>query len=277
MGNASKLAQAGAFGGSRGALMQSEAQRNLGSNLANITGQGYNNAFDRALSAFNTQQGFGLQAQQANEASRQFGANQALSNAQNAAQYGMAALNAGEASRQFGANQALSNAQNAAQYGLAGFNANEQARQAQGSQALTNAQNAAQYGQSAQALNAQQQQFGANLGLSGLQGQLNAGSTLGNLGLQENQAGLANLNAQLGAGSTQSAIEQAALDAERGQFQESQLYPYKQLQFQQSLLTGLPISAQTATDNGSMFSDLAAGIGSILNTQKAVDAAVKPG
>jgi hypothetical protein len=219
MGNASKLAQAGAFGGSRGALMQSEAQRNLGSNLANITGQGYNTAFDKALAAFNTQQGLGLQAQQSNEASRQFGANQALSNAQNAAQYG----------------------------------------------------------QQAQGQNIQQQQFGANYGLSGLQGQLSAGTALGNLGLQENQAGLANLNAQLGAGSTQSAIEQAALDAERGQFQESQLYPYKQLQFQQSLLTGLPISAQTATDNGSMFSDLAAGIGSILNTQKAVDAAVKPG
>jgi hypothetical protein len=391
--NAARLAQAGAFGGSRGALMDAETQRNLLRNLADITGQGYSNAYKTALNSFNAQQGLGLQAQQANEASRQFGANQGLSNAQNAAQYGMAALNAGEASRQFGANQAmtaaqqraqygqsaqaqnaqerqfgasqalanaqnaaqfgqsaaqlnanqqqfganqalsnaqnraqyglaalnageasrqfganqamtgaqaaaqygqaaqsqnanqqqfaanqaLANAQNAAQYGLAGFNANEQARQTQGSQALANAQNAAQFGQSAQALNAQQQQFGANLGLSGLQGQLNAGSTLGSLGLQEGQAGLANLNAQLGAGSTQSAIEQAALDAERRQFEESQLYPYKQLQFQQSLLTGLPIGAQTATGDGSMFSDLTSGIGAILNTQQAVDKAVKPG
>jgi hypothetical protein len=56
MGNAAKLSQAGAYGGSRGALMQSEAQRNLGSNLANITGQGYNTAYDKAMQQFNTDQ-----------------------------------------------------------------------------------------------------------------------------------------------------------------------------------------------------------------------------
>jgi hypothetical protein len=360
MGNAAKLAQAGAYGGSRGALMDTETQRNLLQNLAGITGQGYNTAFNTALNAFNTQQGLGVQAQQASEASRQFGANQALANAQNLAKFGMDAQTASEASKQFGAgqamtaaqqaaqygqaaqaqsaqerqfassqaladaqskaqygqaaaaareasrqfgagqsmtaaqaaaqygqaaqalnaqqqqfaaSQALSNAQNAAQYGLAGFTAGEQAKQTQGAQALTAAQNASQAAQAAQALNAQQQQFGANLGLSALQGQLTAGSALGGLGVQENQLGLANLNALAAQGATQSSIEQAALDAQRGQFQESQLFPYKQLQFQQSLLTGLPISAQSATGGGSLFSDLSSGIGSILQMQEAVDKA----
>ena len=214
MGNASKLAQAGAYGGSRGALMQSEAQRNLGQNLANITGQGYNTAFDKALGAFNTQQGLGLQAQQANEASRQFGANQGLSNAQNAAQFGMAALNAGEASRQFGANQAM-----------------------------TAAQQRAQFGQSAQAQNAQQQQFGANYGLSGLQGMLNAGTALGGLGMQEGQLGLANLNTMSALGGTQRGIEQEGIDALYKQYEQERLDPYKQIQFQQSLYTGLPLDS----------------------------------
>jgi len=360
MGNAAKLAQAGAYGGSRGALMDTETQRNLLQNLAGITGQGYNTAFNTALNAFNTQQGLGVQAQQASEASRQFGANQALANAQNLAKFGMDAQTASEASKQFGAgqamtaaqqaaqygqaaqaqsaqerqfassqaladaqskaqygqaaaaareasrqfgagqsmtaaqaaaqygqaaqalnaqqqqfaaSQALSNAQNAAQYGLAGFTAGEQAKQTQGAQALTAAQNASQAAQAAQTLNAQQQQFGANLGLNALQGQLTAGSALGGLGVQENQLGLANLNALAAQGATQSSIEQAALDAQRGQFQESQLFPYKQLQFQQSLLTGLPISAQSATGGGSLFSDLSSGIGSILQMQEAVDKA----
>jgi hypothetical protein len=290
MGNASKLAQAGAYGGSRGALMDTETQRNLLQNLAAITGQGYNTAFDKATSAFNTQQGLGLQTQQANEASRQFGASQGLANAQNTAQYGMAALNAGEASRQFGANQAmtgaqnkaqygqaaqqlaaqqqqfgasqaLANAQNAAQYGLAGFTANEQAKQAQGIQGLTAAQQQAQYGQAAQQLNAQQQQFGANLGLSGLQGQLNAGTALGGLGMQEGQLGLANLNTMSNLGTTQRGIEQQGIDALYKQYEQERLDPYKQLQFEQSLYSGLPLSTITGSTATTGMQDLLKNIG----------------
>ena len=39
MQNAGKMSNAGAFGGSRQALMDTETQRNLGTNLANITGR----------------------------------------------------------------------------------------------------------------------------------------------------------------------------------------------------------------------------------------------
>ena len=61
--NAGRMTQAGAFGGSRQALMDMEGQRNLQSNIADITGQGYANAYDRAQQQFNTEQGRGIEAQ----------------------------------------------------------------------------------------------------------------------------------------------------------------------------------------------------------------------
>jgi hypothetical protein len=55
--NASRMAQAGAFGGSRQAILEAEGQRNLGTKLADITGTGYNTAYDKAMAQFNTEQG----------------------------------------------------------------------------------------------------------------------------------------------------------------------------------------------------------------------------
>ena len=63
--NAGRMTQAGSFGGSRQALMDMENQRNLQANLANITGQGYASAYDRAREQFNTEQSRGMQAQDA--------------------------------------------------------------------------------------------------------------------------------------------------------------------------------------------------------------------
>jgi hypothetical protein len=63
MNDAARLTKAGAYGGSRQAIMESEGNRNLGTNIANITGQGYNTAFDKAQNQFNTEQGLGLTAQ----------------------------------------------------------------------------------------------------------------------------------------------------------------------------------------------------------------------
>ena len=54
--NAGRMTQAGAFGGSRQALMDSENQRNLQTNIADITGQGYASAYDRAQEQFNKTQ-----------------------------------------------------------------------------------------------------------------------------------------------------------------------------------------------------------------------------
>jgi len=73
--NAGKMTQAGGFGGSRQAILDAENQRNLGTTLAGITGQGYNTAFNNAMQQFNADQqrkmqeaqygaGFGLQGLQ---------------------------------------------------------------------------------------------------------------------------------------------------------------------------------------------------------------------
>jgi hypothetical protein len=126
LGNRTALTKAGAYGGGRGALMESENQRNLLSNLSGITGQGYKSAYDQALSQFNQEQNIGMQANTA---------------AQN---YGLAAI--------------------------------------------------------------------------------------------QKQADL---------GGQQRAIEQEGITADLGQFKEERDYPYKQTQYMQSLLQGMPIAAQS--------------------------------
>jgi hypothetical protein len=126
--NLAKLTQAGGYGGSRQALMQSEAGRNLLQEQNKTLGQGYQTAFDKAMAQFNTEQGRGLEAQTATNA------------------YGLQAL--------------------------------------------------------------------------------------------QKQADL---------GAQQREIEQQGITADRAQFEEEKQDPYKKLQFQQSLLSGLPLQAQTNT------------------------------
>lgn len=65
MQDAGRLTQAGAYGGSRQAIMDSENRRNLLQNLAGITGAGYSTAFDKAQQQFNTEQGRQQTAQDA--------------------------------------------------------------------------------------------------------------------------------------------------------------------------------------------------------------------
>lgn len=71
-------ARAGALGGTRQALMESEARRNLGEQLANIQATGLQNAYQQAtqqaLQEASTRAQFGLSGQQLREQSRQFGA-----------------------------------------------------------------------------------------------------------------------------------------------------------------------------------------------------------
>jgi hypothetical protein len=149
--NAAKMTQAGAFGGSRQAILDAETQRNLGSNLANITGTGYNTAFNNAQQQ---------------------------------------------------------------------FNADQQRKM-------------------------QEAQYGAGFGLQGLQTGLQAAQAQGALGTQQNQAGINTLNAQLGAGAQQRGIESEGIAADKAQFEEARANPYKMVQFQQSLLQGLPTASQS--------------------------------
>jgi hypothetical protein len=212
--NKAAMTKAGAFGGGRQAILTAEGQRNLGTNLAGITGKGYDTAYQNAMAQFNADQARNMQAQQASEQSKQFGAQQGMTAAQMMAQYGMSAQQAQEAARQFQQNQAMTGAQSAAQYGQAAQQAGEQSRQ-----------------------------FGANLGLQGLQTGLQAAQTQGNLGISGADLGLRQLQQQAALGAQERGIEAEGIAADKAAFEEARANPYKMVQFQQSLLQGLPITA----------------------------------
>jgi hypothetical protein len=59
---AGRLTRAGAYGGGRQAIMESELNRNLLRNLGDITGKGYATAFEQGRSQFNTEQDQAMQA-----------------------------------------------------------------------------------------------------------------------------------------------------------------------------------------------------------------------
>ena len=148
--NAGRLTRAGAYGGSRQAIMESEGERNLLRNLADITGKGYQTAFEQAQGQFNTEQARKMAA------------------AQQAQQYGLSAL-----------------------------------------------------------------------------------------------------GAQLGAGATQRDIEQQGVAADIGQFEQERDYPYKQVQYMQSLLQGLPLQTQSYTyQQPSGLTSLLGSAGGILGLMK---------
>lgn len=145
LGNAAKATSQGAFGGSRQALMDAETQRNLGTNLAAITGAGYNTAYDKAAAQFNA----------------------------------------------------------------------DQARKIQ------------------------EAQYGTDVGLKGLQAATTANQAAGNVGAQEAQYGLQNLQALATAGNTQQAQNQAALNAQYNQYLDQRNLPWTQLANQANLIKGL--------------------------------------
>ena len=148
LADAGRLTQAGAYGGSRQAIMESELNRNLLQNLSGITGTGYRDAYDQAQNQFNVEQG-----------------------------------------------------------------------------RLQSAQTDA------------------------------------------NRYGLDALAAQASLGSQEQAINQAGMTADLAQFEEERDFPYKQVQYQQSLLQGLPIGAQQTSyqeESGlSKFLGAASGVASI--------------
>ena len=130
-----KLAQAGAFGGGRQAV--EESQNALNNNLAanSLISAGYNTAYNNAMNQFNADQTRNLQTQQAQESSKQFGANLGLQGLQAATS----------------ANQALGqNATNQAQYALANLQEQEKAGATQ--QGLAQAADTAAYNQYLQQL-----------------------------------------------------------------------------------------------------------------------------
>ena len=110
MGNQAQAVQAGAYGGSRQALVESERQRNLGTQLGGIQAQGLQNAFQNAQQAQQYGAGLNLQGLQAGAGmyGQGIGAQQAAIGQvmQGAGQY------AGLGAQQLQAEQGIANLQN---------------------------------------------------------------------------------------------------------------------------------------------------------------------
>lgn len=272
LADAARLTQAGAFGGSRQAIMEAEARRNLGTKLADITGAGYNTAYTNAMSQFNADQLRAQTAQKERELSRQFGANREMTAAEMQAKYGMSALEATELARQFNENKRMTAAEMQAKYGLDAQEAEELSRQFAAKNQLDIAKTAAEQDLEAQKSNqtagltaskytndayleAQRQQelsrqFGSELGLKADEAAIRGLTAQSNIASTDYTNQLKGIESLLGAGATQRGIEAEGIAADKAQFEEARLNPYKMLQFEQSLLSGLPLASQSYTQPG---------------------------
>lgn len=225
--------RSGARGGTREALLQAEAQRNLQDQLGGIQATGLQNAYQQAQQQFNAEQAARLQAQLANQ---QAGLTTGQQNLQ--ARLGIQQLGAGQ--------------------NLQAQLANQQARQAGQQMGLSQLQNlnqlamqgaglGAQYGLAGQQLAEQSRQYGAGLGLQGLAQQIAAAQALGGLGMNEYQQRMGINQAQLGAGSQMQALRQQDLTNRYQQFLDQQRLPFQQLSWFSDILRGTPASASTQT------------------------------
>lgn len=90
-------------------------------------------------------------------------------------------------------------------------------------------------------------QFGTTAGLQGAQAATQAGATLGQLGIGQQQAGIDLAKAQEAFGAMGQAEKQKALDLQYQDFLQQQQYPFKQLGFMSDILRG---SANLAATGG---------------------------
>lgn len=101
----------GAFGGSRSAIIEAERQRNLGQQIGDIQARGAQAAYEQAQNLYTTEQQRALAAQQASEASRQYGAGLTMQGLQQ--QLAAAQQLGGLGQTQFGQQKDIINALNA--------------------------------------------------------------------------------------------------------------------------------------------------------------------
>jgi len=244
-GRGAQAVRAGAFGGSRQAILEAEAQRNLQQQLGDIQSRGLQSAFERAQQAqqFGADVGLrgigqGLQAQQAAAQLGLSGIGQGLQAQQAAAQLGLSGLG-----------QGLQAQQAAAQLGLSGVGQSMQAQQAAADLGLRGTQ-AALAGT----------QFGSTLGMQGAQLANQAAQNLGQLGATQfgQQKDIIGIQSQLG--KDEQALEQARMDVAYQDWVDEQKYPYQQLGFMADMLRGVPVG-QTATTIGPAPSPVSQALG----------------
>jgi hypothetical protein len=225
----------GAFGGSRQAIVESEAQRNLSNQLAGIQATGTQKAFEDAQRQQQFGANLGLQGLQAGYGGLGLG----MQGAQTGLQ-GLGTALQGQQARMQGLGQAgqfLGQGIQGAQAGLQGVGAQQAAGQL-GLQGTAQGMQGAGYG-----LQGVQAATGAGqLGLQGLGQATQAAGTLGQLGQTQFGQEQAILGEQQKVGAVQQAQAQQGLDLAYQDFLKQRNYPYQQLAFQSDMLRGLPLS-----------------------------------
>lgn len=265
-----RAAQSGAFGGSRQAIENAEAQRNLAQQMADIQAKGGQEAYNQAAQMFTSDQARQLAAQQANQAAGLTVGQQNLASNLGVQQLGTqtglqtALANLTNQQQQAVQNQAAQlqtqglNAQQALQAALAnqqmGYNVGSQNLQANlGVQQLGSGQNLqAQLAnqtanQQMQQLGEQSKQYGAGLGLQGLQAGMSGYQNLGAVGQNLYGQNIGNLSTQAQLGGQQQQQVQNILNQQYQDFLTQQQFPYQQLSYMSNMLRGVPLSQGAQT------------------------------
>jgi hypothetical protein len=296
-----RAAAAGAFGGGRQAVMNAENNRAFLDTAANTTANLYNQGFNQAQNAIQTDQNRALQADLANQ-SADWNVGQAnLANRQNSALQNMLA---GNNMAQFNAgNVQAANLQNmGALNSMAQYNASNQqqasrdtsaAHNSAAAQQAANANQMAQYNasnqqsaynQTAQAHNAalanqaaaanRALEFGADVDLRGqlanqsayqnnINSRITAANGLNGMGMDEQTRAFNAAQAQYNMGENRTAFDQTAMNEQYRQWAEAQGYDRNQLAYLQSALSGAPMGQSTVSPyyNNTAANVLAGGIG----------------
>ena len=243
-----QAAKTGAFGGSRQAIMDAEAARNLATQKGDIQAQGLNAAFQQAQQQFNAEQGYGLQGQIANQQAGLTVGGQNLSAEQQAKVQNVAnQLQASGMNAQQALQAALANQQMGYNVGSQNLQANlgvQQLGSGQNMQAQLANQNA---NQQMQQLAEQSKQFGAGLGLQGLQAGMQGYQNLGNIGQNLYGQNISNINTQAQLGGQQQQQAQNILDQKYQDFMAEKQEPFQQLSYMSNMLRGVPLSQGAQT------------------------------
>jgi hypothetical protein len=240
MQNDARMTQAGAFGGGRQAILNAETQRNLGTNLADITGKGYQTAYTQALGQYNADQNRLMDALRAREQSGQFGY-------------------AKDAERLAGDRNALLEAAKAREQSSQFGYAKNAERLAGDRDALLSSLKATE------AAN----QFGSSQGLNYLKEAGDIAQNQGIYGNQQQQLGLSANKQEADLGAIQRGIVQEGLTSDYNMWKEQRDYPKTNLDYFSNLIRQYPMT--TTNTYGQAGNTASSTLGGLITALSAYD------
>jgi hypothetical protein len=278
--------RAGAFGGSRGAILEAEAARPFAEQAARTAAELRQAGFEQAQRAAESdiqrqlaaqQFGIGLEADIATQQAQlqqQAGLTGFEAERQRALQQAQLAQQAGLTGTELQQQRALQQAQLQQQAGLLGA---EQAQQRALQQAQLQQQAGMLGAEQAQQRALEQARLQQQFGLAGMD--IGARRALEQARMQQQQqqfrAGLIEeqeraqqqaLQGLLGTGGQQRALQQQALGAARGEFERALQYPYQQFGLLSQAVSGVPAMQGQVSRGSAGSADILGGLGSLLGS-----------